>query len=359
MAFVLLIVGGLCLSVVAEYATDPVRALSKLSYHDYLADIRKLRQEGKQAEALQLAQYVSRNPDFPNQDLIAAEIEDMKTKESPVNRIKRGIVGFLTGRGESAEEMGGAMVSDLLLGGDLRDVIAHLGGFDGKDADPFVEALRSVSGLTAQAQTVDWSPSLLKILRKSDSVSQPFENWLMSEIKKSLQKGDLTPELASALQNSARLAQRIGLPRMRSTFQAVDTPEDLAAFTALAEKNSDTAYLIVKNGGMELLRRQKGQFDSKSLELLKLAANKGPEGVAVLLKPSFKLSRLLSRLHQGVSWDRFSDAVGGGMEAILAGIRNNSVMVWIPVLGAFVSFGGSVMCFKSAFRKKSPNPANV
>lgn len=29
----------------------------------------------------------------------------------------------------------------------------------------------------------------------------------------------------------------------------------------------------------------------------------------------------------------FSDAVGGGMEAILAGIRNNSVMVWIPVLG--------------------------
>ena len=109
---------------------------------------------------------------------------------------------------------------------------------------------------------------------------------------------------------------------------------------------------------MELLRRQKGPFESKSLELLKLAANKGPEGVAVLLKPSFKLSRLLGGLHQGASWHRFTDAVGGGMEAILARISSNSVMVWIPVLGAFVSFGGFMVCFKSAFRKKSPSPAN-
>lgn len=351
-AFLLLVVGALCFAVVAEYATDPVRALSKLSNYDYLSDIRKLRQEGNQEEAFLLAEYVSRTPDLPNQELIAAEIRDMKAKQSPISRIKRGIVGFLTGRGESTEEMGGAMVSDLLLGGDLRDLITSIGGFNGKDSDPFIEALRSVRGLTAQEQTVDWSPSLLKILRKSGSVSVSFESWLMSEIHKSVQAGNLTPELAAVFQNSAKLAQSLGLPRMRSTFKYVNTPEDLAGFTALAGQKPDIAYLVVKNGGMELVREQKERDTSRSLELLTLAAHKGPAGVGVLLKPSFKLSHVLKGLHHGESWQVFTSAVGSGMEKLLALLRGNSLFTFIPIVGGLLSFFGAMRCAKSAFAKE-------
>ena len=352
MAFVLLVLGGLCLAVVAEYATDPVRALSKLSNYDYLPDIQKLRQEGKHAEALQLARYVSRTPDLPNPEMIAAEIRDMKAKDSPLGRIKRGIVGFLTGGGESAEEIVGAMASDILLGGDLRDLITQIGGrIGGKDADPLMDALSSVSGLTEQAKTADWSPSLLKILHKSGSLSQPFESWLMSEINKSVQAGRLTPELAVAMQNSAKLAQSLGLPRMRSTFKYVETPEDLAGFTGLAEQDSDIAYLIVKNGGMDLIRRQKGMVAAESLELLKIAANKGPEGVAVLLKPSFKLSHSLGSLHRGALGQSFAAGVGSLMGRFQALIRQNSFFVLLPIAGAFLSFWGAVICLKSAFSK--------
>lgn len=107
-----------------------------------------------------------------------------------------------------------------------------------------------MSGLTAQAQTVDWS--LLKILRKSDSVSQPFENWLMSEIKKSLQKRDLTPELASvAKQCKAGAAHRIA-ENEEYFFRPWIRRRILPLLPHWQKRIRISAYLIVKNGGMEL-----------------------------------------------------------------------------------------------------------
>ena len=73
----------------------------------------------------------------------------------------------------------------------------------------------------------------------------------------------------------------------------------------------------------------------KSVEAMKLAARKGPRGIALLLKPAPRLARIIKTLYLG----RISDAV-------MALARQNRAWLLAPLGVSLASFGWAVLRVK-------------
>ena len=115
--------------------------------------------------------------------MAAIRDEIHETRTAFWNRAYRAGKGFVVGEGTSIEELGGAVVSDFLLWGDIRD-LAKQGYYKikGKETDPVVAGLAAVGVLTSVASYVpdpaegaevsaDASFSLLKTLFRRGSAA--------------------------------------------------------------------------------------------------------------------------------------------------------------------------------------------
>ena len=121
--------------------------------YDYLKEIRALESEGRLGEAEHLADFVLKGSSITNRNEVVALREEVNKKRTAFwNRVYRAGKGFVVGDGVSLEELSGAMVSDFLLWGDIRDLAKQ--GYckaTGKETDPVVAALASVGVLTSIA----------------------------------------------------------------------------------------------------------------------------------------------------------------------------------------------------------------
>lgn len=310
--------------------------LARLDDYDYIADIEALRREGRLSEALDLARYVRSRPDLPGQDEAGAlEIEIDGELRSLWGRSKRTVAGFVTGEGETYEAMGGAILSDMVLYGDLRD-LAKQGYYKatGQETDPLLVALSSLGLLTEVVDAVDWAPAVLKVFRKAGAMSKAFGDWLLTLARGSVAARRLDPALTSLFSAMKAMKESVGLPRTVTLFRHVDDGDGLALLARAVARHGDEAYLAVRNGGKDgvrLLRRLDGAAGAG--ELLGLAARKGPRGVALLLRPPSRFWVVLGRgakalrlghlrfvedwvtRHEGFLW-----AIWGGLLAGLGGL---------------------------------------
>ena len=283
--FFLLVTGFLFSSLLeVDFRSNLYQSLENMPNYNYTQDIRELQKEGKLSEALEMAHFVIKHNDMPGQletRQLAEELE--KEIASLWGRIKRATKGFITGSGNSIEELSGGIASDLIIYGDVRDLVKQ--GYykiTGKDTDTVVVALAGIGLLTEAVTFADWVPSVLKAFRKIGALSKKFADFVILACKKSVKTLKLDGVLKAALKNIEGLVDKMGLARTAAVFKHIDTPSDLSAIAKTAEKNVDAAYFTVRNGGIDILK----QFDATDagINIMKKAAKKGPRGITWLSK---------------------------------------------------------------------------
>ena len=263
------------------------RALRALPDHDFTADILALDDQGRISEALDWARYVTNNTALPGQaaatNLVARLTREQNSLWLQADRVAKG---FITGSGNSAEEMGGAIASDMVVYGDCRDLLMQ--GYyriTGHETDAVVAALAGVGLLTELVDAVDWAPAVLKAFKKTGALSQRFGEWLIAACRRSAQLRKLDPALNQMFSDLKRLYDRLGLARTAAVFRHADDAADVALLAKHAELHPGEVYRFLataSSDGLPLLRRYGGM--PRGFDLLSLATRKGVPGIGLLRK---------------------------------------------------------------------------
>lgn len=306
--------------------------------HDYLADIAELRREGHLGEARELARYVATHPDLPR-SAEAARIEKELDREisSFWGKSRRAVRGFVFGEGSTVEAMGGAIASDLVLYGDIRDLVKQsYYKSTGRETDPVLAALAGLGIATELLPHLDWGPAVLKVFRKAGALSRNFAGWIARSARRSTRLKRLDPALASVFKGVRTMTDTVGLPRTTRMFRHVDAPADVALLSRMVSRNGDAAYLAIKNGGgdgMRALRRMDGISGSGTV--LATAARKGPRGVQMLVRPPSRISTLAARMGKTLRAERFQTM-------LLDWMHRRPEAIFVAWAGLVVGLGGGI-----------------
>ena len=275
-------------------AQEPlVEEREELPDYDYLAEIRELETEGRLGEAEQLADWVLDGSDITNRSEVVAVRDEIHERRTAFwYRAYRAGKGFVVGEGTSIEELGGAVVSDFLLWGDIRDLAKQ--GWNkatGKETDPVVAGLAAVGVLTSVASYVpdpaegaevsaDASFSLLKTLRKTGHLSKRFCGVLVDGCRKSVKTKSLTKGMKEIVVGMKGLFDGAGAARAAAIMRHVD---DVDSLTAVSKMAKQAAILVRKHGaaGVDAIRELSKAEDGA--EALEKAARKGPKGLKKIL----------------------------------------------------------------------------
>lgn len=294
--FVILPIGGFLLTAFLWAALTDVSLLEKLHRdiermpnYNFIPEIQSLRAEGRHSEALELAKYILQNPDLPGQEeaeQLAQEIEH--ERNSLIEGAKEALKGFISGDGESIQALAGAVSADMIIYGDIRDLVKQ--GYyqltkNEDKADPVIVALSGVGILTEVVDFADWTPSILKAFRKVGALSDDFVRWLLKACDNSIKARKLDFGLRIAFDRVKMLTNSVGMGRAATMFKHIDTPDDLSAIAKIAQQSPDTAYIMLKVGGDDALMAMKA-FDSsdEALGVMSLATKKGVHGIEWLSK---------------------------------------------------------------------------
>ena len=273
----LLIAAGIWISVLALTAPVPVTP-DALPDHDYIPEIRKLMAEKKFSEAKILAE----DADTPEARQLL-EICDAELK-SVQKRVLRSIKAFISGNpGCSVEEAGAALVSDMLMYGDIRDLVQQ--GYykvSGKETDPLIAALAAAGLLTEFVDAADWLPALTKALRRMGAITDKFAGVLVTQLKKSAKAGKLTPEAKNVFSGMKTLYDKGGFLRTRAVIAAARNSDDIAHAAKLMEKAPGATHLIARSAGEKAPEvMEKLVKENASASYLKRLARKGPAGITL------------------------------------------------------------------------------
>lgn len=277
------------LETLADYYTGASlqKKLNALPPENYLPEIRRLEGEGKLEEAFELAEYVCGEEDLPGREEACARKDSLRRElDSLWGSAGRALAGFVTGEGTTAAAAAGAIASDLILYGDVRDLVLQgYRSMNDEPVDPVIAALAGFGVATELVDLVDWVPAVLKAFRKMGALSARFADLVIGMGKKAVKTGRLDGAAKALAGDLSSLVGKegLGFGRTAAVFRQVETAEDLAGLTKAAGKNADAAYLVVKTGGRTGLDLLKAADDiPHSAALLKTAAKKGDAGVTLL-----------------------------------------------------------------------------
>lgn len=293
--FLCLLLGGgglwFCASGDFESTVD------ELPDYDYLPEIRELESAGRLGEAEHLADFVLGGSDITNREEVAALRDEIHQRRTSFwGRARRAVSGFVKGDGTSVEELGGAVVSDFFLWGDIRDLAKQ--GWNkvkGKETDPVVTGLAAVGVITSFASYVpdpaegaevsaDASFSLLKTLRKTGHLSKRFCGVLVDGCRQSVKAKSLSKGMKEIAVGMKHLFDGVGAARAAAIMKHVDDVDSLTAVSKMAKQAAEpTAILVRKHGaaGVDAIRELSKVEDGA--EALAKAARKGPKGLKKIL----------------------------------------------------------------------------
>lgn len=272
--------------------------IDSLRDYDYIAEIRDLESEGRLGEAEHLADFVLEGSSITNRDEVAAIREGINRKRTAFrNRAYRAVKGFVVGDGVSVEELSGAVVSDFLLWGDIRD-LAKQGYYKvtGKEADPVVAALASVGVLTSLASfwvadpaepaevAADASLSCLKTLRKMGHLSKRFCGALLDACRETVKTKSASKGLKEIVVGMKGLFDGAGAARASAIMKHVDDLDSLKAVSTMAKRAPEPTAILVRmhgNKGVKLIGKL-SEVENGAIDLEK-AARKGPKAIGKLL----------------------------------------------------------------------------
>ena len=330
--------------------------LTALPDYNYMMDVWTMLRESKYQGAKERCADIIRN-DLPGSEEAKAVY---KLCDAEVNgarqRICRVANGFVTGSGKSIEEAGGAIVSDLIIYGDVRDLIVQ--GYykiTGKETDLFVVTLSSIGLVTELACWADWMPSMLKAFHKAGAFTETFAHSILKAARKLARHGKPDLETRKLFTDFSTLVRTNSFPRSSYILRYVDTPNDLAIYANVASRAPSLPYLMLKSGGENgaALLRKYGSSDT-GLRVLKLCARKGPAGIHWLrsyvpvrtVKWGAHITKILYLNH---AYDFVYHAVRDSGKPIR--------ILFGGVAALLILIGLSSICeLRQIFRKRAPEP---
>jgi hypothetical protein len=220
---------------------------------DYSSDIANLIREERFDEAEKLAVYVSSNPDMPGQETVRDLREQISAGEKSKSPLKRGlglVTGFLSGGGDSAEELLGGLLSNILISNKGLSE-SDLPGRSGDESDEIASALEKVNlGISGK-----WFPGFVRTLRRSNLLSAEFMAFLSENAAKSETSGSPTKELVSAVESVKNIIIAFGPQRALGIFPETRDSIDLEQIANRGKSQAEEVYIVVMNGGLNLLRK--------------------------------------------------------------------------------------------------------
>jgi len=278
--------------VVWMFAADNAARLARLQLaslpgFDYAAEVRSLTAQGRFGEAATIAKAGERDPDADHGALVAAQTENEAERTSTLRVFKDAGLGALTGRADSLEGLVGAIAADLFVVGDIRDLLIEGGrlALDG-ETDELILALSVVGIVTTLAPEIDWVPSLLKIARKSGTLSARFSESLLRVFR--------TADAAQAqpiFEAGATIARKASPGGFIRLLRHVDDPAELARFSKFIDSTPGAAAALHITGdpGARLVKTawKSGPDAAADAERLVLnASRKGAGGAEFLKSPA-------------------------------------------------------------------------
>ncbi len=284
-----------CLIPGEEEPPPAVNDLSSVPNFDYIGEVVRLRSESAD-EAKMLAKYIFETEGMPNQ-AEARQIYDEIERDQKHwwNRTKRVAWGFVTGDGGSIEELGGSVVSDMVLYGDIRDLIKHsyYKVTKNEKGDAFIITLSSFGLLTELADVVDWAPAVLKAFRKAGALSEKMVGLLSDGMKKCIEAKKIDSGLASLFSGIKSMSDSLGFACASRVMRHADDAADVAVLAKAAKMAPDETYLLVKYSGRGGIKELENLTEVQ-VKALREAAKKGPDVLKNFKKYGNELKRRTS-----------------------------------------------------------------
>jgi hypothetical protein len=257
------------LSVVLAAAVAEYRA--RIPDHDYLPEVLELQREGRTGEGplLAVAEYVASQSDLPH----AGEIEEIaqgvrKERDSVWRSAADFFRGAVTGRSESTSGLVGAAATDLLVLGDIRDLVIEAGKYArDEDPDEVIVALSALGVATSAASLapepttkaavpVELGLSVLKVLRKAGSMTAG----LAADLRRLGETGNAADRLkslhrvASDISQIHRRAPEGTLPLLLARAQSVDDVAELRRMVDASPTETVVALTLRSRPGIPQIR---------------------------------------------------------------------------------------------------------
>lgn len=266
--------------------------LAALPGMDFAAEVRHLREAGRHGEAAVIAEAALAAETDPQKRAAIERERDAAAAEgaSVVRRLREVGMGALSGRAESIEGLVGAVGADMLVVGDVRDLLIEGGkwALDG-EADEVILALSAVGVATTLAPEVDWAPSVLKAAKRAGAMTKGLGEFIVRAAK-----GGKVEELRELMGHVAALARRASPGGAVRILRLADGPEDVARLAKFVDRAEDLgkgsgvlALHVTGKEGARVVKAAEGMADSATAvraadRLVVSAARKGPAGAAWL-----------------------------------------------------------------------------
>jgi len=184
--------------------------------------------------------------------------------------------GALAGTGETPAALTGAIVSDLLVFGDVRDLALEAGkSWRGEPVDPVLVGLSALGIALTVSPGVDVGTALLKFARRAGALTRQMAEAVVRLTRRAADErslGSLRPLLDDAGTLAAR-AEPAGAVRI---LRAIESPAELATAARVAKRPAGARALWLGGGPALTLA---GRTTLEADALLLRAARKGADGV--------------------------------------------------------------------------------
>lgn len=246
---------GLELAVAAE--KNPAKLANlRLKGFDVVAATREIEEALKAGDAELAASFVAlagdRAIELPKELIVRVE-QANSTSEAAKRGIYNFAHGFITGEPQDVSGFAGAAAGDLLVFGDIRDMVREGSRWmRGMESDPLIMALAgaglAVTGVTyftwGSAAPARVGTTLVKVARRTGKLSVKLADDVMVLLK-ARRTGRVTAALTDVAQIQRKAGTRVALESMRHA----DNVGDLAKAGLLAEKKGKSTLAIFKTLG--------------------------------------------------------------------------------------------------------------
>ncbi len=314
---------------------------------DPIPEITRLREAGRFGESLLLADAaLLRDPPSERAARLRSEREATIAAQSAwLTRLRDVGIGAVTGGAGvepgnmSLEMLLGAVATDMLVVGDVRDLIIQGARLirDG-EADPVIVALSGVGLATTLAPAADWAPALLKAARRAGALSTELVEFILGAAR-----SGRTAALTNMVDDVARIATGSSPGVAARLIRLARSPGDLARMGRFIDREGKVAAAALHttaDAGVLALRsadelRLAGKADEAlALEKLILKAGaKGEQGRAWLRAGGY---RALLRPHPIVGAIK-SVYKGHAIALVQRALERLDVAAWwlVPLLAAW------------------------
>ena len=268
----------------AIQARDDFEALPAF---DYAYEAGELFKQNRFTEALLLVDEGLAKDPTNNRLLIMKQGLELERKDW-MRQIALGGRGAITGRGTETAELTGAVIADLFVFGDIRDLVVETGTWlKGGEADDMIVALSAGGILLTVSPSVDLGAAVLKTGRKVGALSDAMAKAVADAARTALRTKKLGP-LKEITDDVGALATRARPAGAVKILKHVDDPATLRRVVKFSETPDGLHALMINP--KTTLRWLKSGWSHADFWLLK-AASKGGAGLDYLAKNSSTMFR--------------------------------------------------------------------